>query len=963
MGMASKYRSLLLAGSAIALLAACTDAEISSPGEAGFGGTPPSGGGGDGGGGGDAGGSATDRTPVGGCPTGTSASIIPGSDIMACEVFVDVNGAITSDVTLVGGQSVSAASAKTALAEGPVYFFSGATNVGTDDGATPGELGGTTVTLMIDPGVTLAFADENAFLSVQRGSRLVANGTPDAPIAMTSEEDIIDDGVANDSQGAARGQWGGLIINGRAPINSCADPSVPAECETAGEGGTGVYGGDNPNDNSGVLNYVRVQYAGFQITDGNELNGIAFQGVGDGTEVDFIQVHNNDDDGVEFFGGTVDVRHVVLTGVDDDALDWVAGWNGSAQDVVVIGSGVGDNGFEGDNNENAQDVDPRSNPTITNYTLVGDPNEDIGMLIREGTAGTFVNGVVTGWGDACLDIDDDASIALINGSPDLNANTVEDLQISSVFFSCETSFVSDDDTPVDGGTFAGISSGSSTLSGVLPGTNEAAVEAVDPTVADTVVEFEDFIGAFEPGLDSSQTWAFGWTVPNSVFPDSVCPDGTTDITDSATVPAPANGRVCQLPTIVLEDTELFAGNLYQLNGNTVVGQDAGPDVDNPNPAASVTLTVNAGVTIFGQDEQDFLVVNRGSQLVANGTSGAPIIFTSDEDLLGENVVGDERGQWGGLIINGRAPINSCADPTEPASCETAGEGGTGLYGGNDPDDNSGVLNFVRVQFAGFQITDGNELNGIAFQGVGRGTEVDFIQVHNNDDDGVEFFGGTVNASHLVITGVDDDALDWVAGWNGSAQFVLIAGDGAGDNGFEGDNNENAQDVDPRSNPTISNFTLIGDPNEDIGMLIREGSAGTFINGVVDGWADACVDIDDDASIALIDSSATPNAPSVEDLQISAVFYSCDTPFVDDDDTPVDGSTFDGDVVGTSTLTTPAGFSTAFVNGANENAVTAIDPSAIPGTDNLDLVPVDVIGALGESDDDEWYVGWTLPGSF
>ena len=224
-----------------------------------------------------------------------------------------------------------------------------------------------------------------------------------------------------------------------------------------------------------------------------------------------------------------------------------------------------------------------------------------------------------------------------------------------------------------------------------------------------------------------------------------------------------------------------------------VGQDVGPDSSNPNPVATADLTIQAGVTVFGANPTDFLVVNRGSQIIATGTQAAPIIFTSDEDLLGSNV-GDERGQWGGLILNGRAPINSCADPTMPASCETSGEGGTGSYGGDLVTDNSGILNYVRVQHAGFEITTDNELNGIAFQGVGNGTNVDYIQVHANDDDGIEFFGGTVDANHVVITGVDDDAIDWVSGWNGTIQYALIVGSGVGDNGFEGDSNSSNNNI-------------------------------------------------------------------------------------------------------------------------------------------------------------------------
>ena len=951
MSQLSTLKSFFLASAALTLVAACGDADITSPGEGDFIGAPPGGGGGGGGS------TARDLT-FGGCPGGTSAQQIPGTEVIACRVLLDGNGNILQNLVLTASSTQRRA-----------YFFDQAAFVGTDDGPTTGASGGTRVDLTIQGGAQLAFINSTDFLTVNRGSRIIANGTPTAPIIFTSDDDLDDDGIGNDSQGAERGQWGGLIINGRANINNCANPADPATCETSGEGGTGNYGGAENGDDSGVLNYVRVQYAGFEITPDNELNGVAFQGVGDATEVDFIQVHNNDDDGVEFFGGAVDVSHVVVTGVDDDAVDWVAGWNGTAQNILVIGSGAGDNGFEGDNNEDNNDVSPRSNPQFSNFTLIGGPDEDLGMQIREGTAGLFLNGVVSGWEDGCLDIDDDATFALIDSGPADGGD--EDLQIDFTTFACDTPFISGDGDEsagitLDNSDFPGVQIITSTLSGPLPGMNEENATSVDPSTINAEFAPQDFVGAFEPGLEPEETWAFGWTVPNSVF-EAGCPDhpNVQEITASSSVSPPPGGAVCEIFGTITSDLTLTPFNNYALRGAVFVGFDQGPDIGNPSGNAAdgetpADLTVQAGTTIFGVSPTDFLVVNRGSRLIANGMANAPIILTSDDDLRGANTVGDERGQWGGLIINGRAQINNCANPAVPATCETSGEGGTGNYGGNGNNDDSGVLNYLRLQFAGFEITPDNELNGIAFQGVGDATEVDFIQVHNNDDDGVEFFGGTVDVSHVVLTGVDDDALDWVAGWDGSAQFVLIVGDGAGDNGFEGDNNEDNNNVAPRSNPTIANWTAIGGPNEDLGMQIREGTAGTFINGVVSGWEDGCIDIDDTATFALIDSGPV-NANTVGDLQIDATYFSCATPFVSGDEAgepALNNATFPGIDTGDSDLTIPPGFNTAIINGPNENGVSPIDPSTVDPA----LVNVNRIGLQSDAGDD-WFEDWTFPGSF
>ena len=254
-----------------------------------------------------------------------------------------------------------------------------------------------------------------------------------------------------------------------------------------------------------------------------------------------------------------------------------------------------------------------------------------------------------------------------------------------------------------------------------------------------------------------------------------------------------------------------------------------------------TLTIQPGSKIVGQSGADFLVISRGSKIYAEGTAEAPIVFTASKNQK------RKRGMWGGLVINGNAPINNCK--VEGSVCQAEGEGATGLYGGNDPDDNSGVLKYVRVEFAGFEITPDNELNGIAFQGVGSGTEVDYIQVHMNADDGVEFFGGTVNIRHVVLTGNKDDSMDWTSGWRGMAQFVIVAQfDDQANHGIEADNLKSPMNAEPRSNPTISNMTLLGTSSQNAkgghGILLRRGSGLSIYNSFVSGFKNACLDLDD-----------------------------------------------------------------------------------------------------------------------
>lgn len=259
-----------------------------------------------------------------------------------------------------------------------------------------------------------------------------------------------------------------------------------------------------------------------------------------------------------------------------------------------------------------------------------------------------------------------------------------------------------------------------------------------------------------------------------------------------------------------------------------------------------TLTIEPDVKIFGEQATNgTLIIAQGSKIMAEGTASAPIVMSSDA-FEGARA----RGQWGGLIINGNAPTNQGV---------TFGEGDTGAFGGNNPADSSGVLRYVRVEFAGIEFSPDNELNGIALQGVGSGTIIDHVQVHMNQDDGIEMFGGTVNLKYALVTGARDDSFDWTDGWTGKGQFLVVQqyGDDA-DNGFEVDNSSKDNEAMPRSAATIYNATLVGDPagpESDNGMLIREGAAGTFANFIVTGFNKIGLDINNESTHAQADSGA------------------------------------------------------------------------------------------------------------
>lgn len=339
-------------------------------------------------------------------------------------------------------------------------------------------------------------------------------------------------------------------------------------------------------------------------------------------------------------------------------------------------------------------------------------------------------------------------------------------------------------------------------------------------------------------------------------------DSTGGDTSGATGAADCNDDYCTLSGEILEDMTIPAGKPYVLSGGVFVGDDV----------TETVLTIEPGATLYGETSSlGMLVVRRGSKLIAEGTADQPIVFTSAQ-AEGSR----DRGDWGGIILNGRAPLNSCGD--EAGTCEAVGEGSTGTYGGDDPNDSSGSLKYVRVEFSGALISTENELNGIAFQGVGAGTTVENLHVHMSADDGFEFFGGTVNARNLLVTAVGDDMFDWTDGWQGKGQFwVGQQWSTGGDNGFEGDNNGDSNDVTPRSSPTISHVTLIGSPDSedsDDGLLIREGTAGNLSNIIVQGFGQSCVNVDNDATWAQIEAGA---------LVLSNTLINCATSFVEDDE--------------------------------------------------------------------------------
>lgn len=908
----ASLKHVLLATAAGFALSACGGGTTSSPGQTG--GVvinPPTSGGGSG-----SGNTEINLVSAAGCDTGTTQETITtgSTDVIACTI----TGTITENLTLSSDNG---------------YALEGAVFVGED--------GGQNATLTIPAGTQIFGKAGQDYLIVSRGSRLNARGSATEPVIMTSIQDIVGTvDPVND-----RGQWGGLVINGSAPINDCIDGTATggtAGCEKSGEGSSGLFGGGNAADNSGTLQYLQVKYAGNLINDEDELNGIAFQGVGSGTTCDHIQVHNNADDGLEFFGGSVVCDYVVLTGIGDDSLDWTDGWTGGAQYVLVKqGPGAGDRGIEGDNRGSNNTLTPTSDPLISNFTFLGGDSGDTGIVVRAGTEGRMINGVIVGFQDAGVDVDDQSSLDNLASG---------DLSFASLFLDNSDNIESGDDTPVfDTETvIAGspnvVQGNSSLADEFFPGAAEQGVTATDPMVAG--FDNAGYIGAFSATETKDSNWAQGWTFGLFESPTE-CPKGTLSTGDVV-----GGKQICSLTGSITSNVRLNNNFVYQLEGAVFIGEDLGGDTANPiADRSSAILTIDAGTMLYGASGTDYLVVSRGSQIRSNGTRTAPVILTSRDEAFGTSDNANDRGKWGGLIINGRAPINDCIDGTATGGaigCEKSGEGSSGLFGGGAADDNSGNLFFTRVSFAGNLINDEDELNGIAFQGVGSATQVDYVQVHNNVDDGVEFFGGTVNVKHLVLTGIGDDSLDWTDGWVGKVQYVIIdQTDSAGDRGIEGDNRGSNNTLTPRSNPTISNLTFVGGAAGDTGVLVRAGTHADLYNGIVTGFQDAGFDIDD---------ASTATEATAGNISLNSFLIAGNNADLEADNAVEDAA--QAAVIAVGSNITIGGAVTvsdeSYVPGAPEQAVTATNVNAVdPFFD-----AVTYIGAV-EDADDTWYQGWTL----
>jgi len=319
----------------------------------------------------------------------------------------------------------------------------------------------------------------------------------------------------------------------------------------------------------------------------------------------------------------------------------------------------------------------------------------------------------------------------------------------------------------------------------------------------------------------------GLLITVSIFSVGCAPDDTADVTINQGGGENPNPIDFEIGGTLTSDLTLITGTEYNLTSALIVPEN-------------ITLTIEPGVVVKASTGSDvYVAIQQGGTINAEGTSSNPIVFTS-------NSATPNAGDWGGLIILGRAPINSVVGGTATSTSEIGGL----PYGGNVSDDNSGILRYLRVEYSGGAADAASENNGFSFYAVGSGTTIDFIQAFEGADDGVEFFGGTVNASHISVIGAQDDSVDWTEGFTGTLTDVYIEHGLSHDKGIEGDgfNTDIGNNSNPIfwSAPTVNNITVVGlgSSNGNEAIRLRAGTRAIFNNVLIQGFEEG-YDLDDE----------------------------------------------------------------------------------------------------------------------
>jgi hypothetical protein len=782
-------------------------------------------------------------------------------------------------------------------------------------------------TLTIEPGTVIASTTGlGGSLAVMPGAKIFANGTRDEPVIFTSTDDVATwapdpshPSGGDPKTGAWRegvNEWGNLTILGRGLVSGSHFAGSPVSITVDDDGVPGgststrentkvpdglnrrqmegltaefpgdprvLYGGNDDNDDSGSISYVSIRYGGKVLGLGNELNGLALGGIGRETDIHHVDIMNGVDDGIEIWGGTVNLKYVNIWNIGDDSFDIDQGWRGKAQFGLIVqgygadasqGSGVGDNCFETDGAEDS-DAQPITTAEFYNFTVVGQPLDgDHGTAWRDNARIQYRNMIFMDIGEEVVKLDnsdgDGGSGYGFNGTLSWEDTWTTDYTVDStvnagsftpgafndpaVMYTVHTSgklaeitdsvfyandhaaaYTQADARGVRDGTHNNVTASNSPIQKltrgglvVKGGKNMQPVTFINPLPANDALNSvgtapdDGFYtpAAYRGGFGTDDNWLVGWTAAHAYGMTS----NEVLVTDN-----------------IGESTVWTANNIYRLQNQVYVLPGATLTIE---PGTLVQSTAGVGGS---------LAVTRGAKIFVNGTHDKPVIMTSTNDDLKNWHEGVN--EWGNLTIMGNGLISASHFDGLPIGSNTKTPTGLNIkqmegltaefagdpkvhYGGNNDDDDSGSISYLSLRYGGRVLGLGNELNALSLGAIGRETDIHHIDIMNNVDDGIEIWGGTVNLSYVNIWNIGDDSFDVDQGWRGKAQFGLIVqgysadasqGSGVGDNCIETDGAEDS-DAQPITTALIYNFTVVGQPLDgDHGTAWRDNARVQYRN--------------------------------------------------------------------------------------------------------------------------------------
>jgi len=730
---------------------------------------------------------------------------------------------VITDDSINAGETLTLSPAEEYVLDGLVFV---------EEGATLNILPGTVVKARQTP----TNGDNTSALIIARGAQIFAAGAQESPIIFTSEADDLS--VPNDLEWTDRGLWGGVILLGRATTNRGVEGQIEGIDTSEARA---AYGGEDDHDNSGVLRFVSIRHAGAALAPGDEINGLTMGAVGDQTVIEYVEVFSNLDDGFEWFGGTVNTKYLIAAFCADDGFDYDEGWRGKNQFWFGI-LAEDEAGRVGEHDGGTIDETgmPFSTPEIRNATYIGpgansapEGDGDFAIVLRDNAGGFYWNSIIGEYPGNGLNVEDlgdgedsrsrleNGDMAFANniwwnfGAGNDGAGVLPQDFVQPILLAANNRIIDPQYRSISRQADGGLDP--------RPAADGPAASGARST-NDPFFHNVGYYGAFDP---NGPLWTNGWT---ALFDEGHTVSSAVVLNDQS---------INEGETLVLS-----ADRTYMLDG--LVFAEAGS-----------TLIIEPGTVIKAMqspstgDNTSALIIARDAQIYANGSQKKPIIFTSEFDDISnpDDLLWTDRGLWGGLILLGNATTNRGVEgQIEGIDTSEA----RAAYGGNDDNDNSGVLRYVSIRHGGAALAPGDEINGLTMGAVGDRTVVEYVEVFSNLDDGFEWFGGTVNSKYLVAAHCADDSFDYDEGWRGKNQFWFSV-QSTDESGRLGEHDGGTIDEtgEPFSTPFIYNATYIGagptatpEGDSDYAIVFRDNAGGYYANAIITEFEGAGVTVED-----------------------------------------------------------------------------------------------------------------------